>query len=184
MRAFLSLDIENEAVMREMVRAQEELARTGADLKLVERQNLHFTVKFFGEIAESQVPEIDKRIGSVELNQIDLLVAGVGVFPDLRYPRVIWAGVAPSDAGSITAVAESVIKAVNGIGEPEDHKFHPHITLARVRSGRNKEELARYIQENPARAFGASAVRTLKLKSSVLGPSGPSYTDVRAYPLR
>lgn len=184
MRAFLSLDIENEAVMREMVRAEEELASTGADLKLVERQNLHFTVKFFGEIAESQVPEIDKRIGDLELKQIDARVAGVGVFPDLRSPRVVWVGVAPPDADSVTSIGESVIAAVQGIGQPEDHEFHPHITLARVRSGRNKQELARYVQENAARAFGASPIRTLKLKSSVLGPNGPTYTDVKVYSLR
>ncbi|MBI3116099.1 MAG: RNA 2',3'-cyclic phosphodiesterase [Thaumarchaeota archaeon] len=183
MRAFLSLDIENEEVLREMVDAQGELARTGADLKLVERQNLHFTVKFFGEIPDSRIEEVDKRIKSVELKQADVRVAGVGAFPDLRRPRVVWAGVASQDVTSVTNIAVAVIKAVEGIGQPEDHTYHPHITLARIRSERNKQELVGYLERNRERMFGASRLRTLKLKSSTLTPRGPTYSEVKVYPL-
>jgi 2'-5' RNA ligase len=184
LRAFLSLDIGNEDVMREMLKTQEELGKTGADVKLVESQNLHFTVKFFGEISESQVEEIDRRIGSVELKQLEVEVFGVGAFPDFRNPRVVWAGVSPPGVAAVTGIAEPVIRAVDGIGEPEDHKFHPHITLARVRSGTNKQALARYIEDNRQRAFGTSPIRTLKLRSSTLTPRGPTYTDVRVYQLK
>lgn len=184
MRAFLSLDIENEDVMREMLRAQEEIAKTGADVKFVESQNLHFTVKFFGEVPESQVEEIDRRIRSVELKRLEVEVVGVGAFPDSRNPRVVWAGVSPSDVAVVAGIAEAIIKAVDGIGEPEDHNYHPHITLGRVRSGRNKQALARYIEGNRERAFGTSPIRTLKLRSSTLTPRGSKYTDVRVYQLR
>jgi 2'-5' RNA ligase len=167
-----------------MVEAQGELTKTGADLKRVESQNLHFTVKFFGELSESQVEEIDRRLKSVELKQLEVEVAGVGAFPDLRNPRVVWVGVAPPDVAMVTSIAETVIRAVDGIGEPEDHKYHPHITLARVRSGRNKQELVRFIESNRERDFGVSPVRTLKLKSSILTPRGPTYTDLKVYELK
>ncbi len=183
MRAFLSLDIENEEVLRKMIDAQGELVRTGADLKPVERQNLHFTVKFFGEIPDSRTAEVDERIKSVELKQVVVRVAGVGVFPDLRHPRVIWAGVAPQDVASVTNIAVAVIKAVEGIGQPEDHTYHPHITLARIRSERGKQELLGYLERNRERMFGASHLRTLKLKSSTLTPRGPTYSDLKVYPL-
>lgn len=184
MRAFLSLDIENEEVLRTMTEVQGELVKTSADLKLVERENLHFTVKFFGDIADSQVDKIDERLKGIDAGGTEVRVAGVGAFPDLRGPRVVWAGVGSQGAAELTSIAETVIKAVEGIGQPEDHEYHPHVTLARVRSGRNRQQLVNYIERNKERAFGTSYVRTLKLKSSALTPHGPTYADVKVYPLR
>lgn len=82
--------------MREnLMKVEEELKQTGADIKVVERENLHFTVKFLGEIPESIVEEIDKRLRTLVLQRMEVAVRGVGAFPDARRPRVVWAGVSP-----------------------------------------------------------------------------------------
>ena len=183
MRAFLAFEVSDQVVGR-LAAAGEELGRTRADLKIVRRDNLHFTVKFLGEISEEQVGEIDARLKGLELARFDVRVKGLGAFPDLRRPRVVWAGVAPESEESINGTASAFIAALEGIGQPEDRGFSPHITLARVRSPANVGELVSMLQLNAGRDFGVTTVSGLKLKSSVLSPSGPTYTDVREYGLR
>lgn len=182
MRAFLAFEVAD-AVTERLLVAEEEMKQTGADLTPVERANIHFTVKFLGDIPDSTTEEIDVRIKRLNLRAIELAVIGVGGFPDSRRPRVVWAGVAQEDKEEINSLSEGIIGALEGIGGPKDHEFHPHITLARVRSPRNGEVLASFIQKNSARDFGRTRIDSLKLKSSVLTPKGPIYSDVREYAL-
>ena len=167
-----------------LVRVEEELRQTRADIKLMERDNLHFTVKFLGEIPESVVDEVDRRMRGLALRRMEVGVRGLGAFPDLRRPRVVWAGVSPHDLPSVTNSGQQVIDALEGIGESDDRGFHPHITVARVRSPRNLESLAAVIRECSAKEFGRSTISALKLKSSDLTPGGPIYRDVKEYSLQ
>jgi len=171
-------------VRENLMRAEEELRQTRADIKLVDRENLHFTVKFLGEIPERMVEEVDKRIRALALRRMEVGVRGLGAFPDLRRPRVVWAGVAPQDLASVSNNGQQVIDALEGIGESDDRGFHPHITVARVRSPRNLEALSSVIRERSAKEFGRSTISALKLKSSDLTPSGPIYRDVKEYILQ
>jgi len=165
------------------VKAEEDLRQTRADVRLVEKENLHFTVKFIGEIPEDMIDDIDSRLGSLPLRRMEVGVRGLGAFPDARRPRVVWAGVAPRDLAEFTERGQRVIDALEGVGESDDRGYHPHTTLARVRSPRNAEALTALLREGAAREFGRTPITTLKLKSSVLGPTGPTYRDVRVYEL-
>lgn len=147
-------------------------------------ENLHFTVKFLGEVPDDTVKEVDRRLSGLALSSFEVRVRGVGAFPDIRRPRVVWAGVSPESAQAISSAALAFIGALEGVGRPEDHEFHPHITLSRVRSPRNSGALVSFLQQNADRDFGGSRITSLKLKSSVLSPGGPTYADVREYPLR
>jgi len=183
MRAFLAFETSPEVVDR-LVEVEEELRGTRADLKLVEKENLHFSVKFLGEIPDALVAEIDRRVGALKISRMDVGVHGLGAFPDLRRPRVVWAGVSEKDRQAVVASATGLIKALEGVGESDDRPYHPHITLGRVRSPRNQEALVSVITENSNLDFGSSTVVALKLKSSTLTPNGPIYRDVREYPLQ
>ncbi len=182
MRAFLAFEVAEEVTAR-LLAAGEELKRTGADMSMVGRDNIHFTVKFLGDVPEGTVAEIDARIQRLGLRSIEVAVRGVGVFPDLQRPRVVWAGVAADDEKAMETLSNGVIEALDGIGRPDDHEFHAHITLARVRGPRNKEALVSYVRKNAALDFGTTKIRSLKLKSSLLTPSGPIYSDIREYAL-
>jgi RNA 2',3'-cyclic 3'-phosphodiesterase len=171
-------------VRENLMKVEEELKQTQADIKLVERENLHFTVKFLGEIAESAVEEIDKRMRTLALQRMEVDVRGLGAFPDARRPRVVWAGVSPQDLASISNSGQQVIDALEGIGESDERGFHPHITVARVRSPRNLEALAFVMRERSAKEFGSSSITALKLKSSSLTPNGPTYRDIKEYNLQ
>ena len=184
MRAFVAIEVPRESVIREMVSVQEELKKTQADLKIVSRENLHFTVKFLGEISEWQAREADKRLKSLELNRAAVTLEGVGAFPSLGHPNIIWAGVAQGDRGKIVPIAERVIAELRGIGEEDSRPYQPHITLARVGSTAKREALVSFLQINATRKLGDAELTHLKLKSSELTPRGPVYSDVGVYPLR
>ncbi len=182
MRAFVALEVQ-EGVLNSLVGFQEELSSIGADLKLVERPNVHFTVKFLGEIGEAQAAEAKARLEKLQLKGGEVEVRGTGAFPAPNRPRVVWAGVAREHEATIGPLAQQVILSLEGIGERDDRPFRAHITLARVRSGRNARQLGDFLRTNSDRSFGVTTLSELKLKSSLLTPSGPVYSDVGVYHL-
>ncbi len=183
LRAFLAFDVSPE-VKKNLMKVEEELKQTRADLKPVERENLHFTVKFLGEIPESMVEEVDRRVKALALRRLEVDVRGLGAFPDVRRPRVVWAGVAPHELASISSSGQQVIDALEGVGETDERGFHAHITVARVRSPRNLEALAAMLRDCSTREFGRTSITALKLKASTLTPSGPTYRDIKEYALQ
>jgi 2'-5' RNA ligase len=183
LRAFVALEISDEGVLDSLVSFQNELAATGADLKLVERQNLHFTVKFLGQISEAQAGEADRRLKELRLEGAVVSVAGVGAFPNAHRPSVVWAGVGQSDEAKVRPIAEAVISALVGIGESDRRPFQAHVTLARIRTGSNTRALANQIRDNSQRAFGTVKLTTFRMKSSLLTPRGPVYSDLGVYSL-
>jgi 2'-5' RNA ligase len=182
-RAFLAFDISHDAVERLMV-AQDELRNTRADVGLVAKENLHFTVKFLGDVPDEAVDDVDARVAGLKLAPFEVLMEGLGVFPDFQRPRIVWAGVSASDEPAIISTAEAVIEALDGIGKPEERDFLAHVTIGRVKSSRNIEELVAFARANAKRDFGRTKISSLKLKSSLLTPSGPIYKDVREYVLK
>jgi RNA 2',3'-cyclic 3'-phosphodiesterase len=179
LRAFVAIDLPR-SVLDSLVEFQDELSATGGDLKLVERENLHFTVKFLGEISEAQASEVLSRLGRLRLRKGVVDVTGAGAFPSPRRPRVIWVGVARESEEVIGPIAREVIGTLEGIGERDDRPFQAHITLGRVRSQRNSREIGEFLEKHSERSFGAAELSALKLKSSRLTPSGPVYNDVGA----
>lgn len=183
MRAFVAIEIPNPQVLERLVAFQAELEGTRADLKAVERENLHFTVKFLGEVGEADAAEVDRRLKGMSLPRASITVKGVGAFPSVSRPRVVWAGVGEGDAEKVRGIAEPVIQSLAGIGERDDRPFQAHLTLARVRSGANGQNLELLLRESRDRAFGPVEIREFKLKSSVLTSKGPIYSDVGVYNL-
>ena len=182
MRAFVALEIPG-PVVDSLVRAQKELEGTDADIKLVERENLHLNLKFLGDISGPEASEAGARLGKLALKGADVAVRGVGAFPVVNRPRVVWAGVAQEHEQLVLPIAQGVISALEGIGERDDRPFRPHITLGRVRSPRNSRALAEFLQKNSRREFGSFHLKEIKLKSSTLTTNGPVYRDEGVYSL-
>ena len=183
MRLFVALDLPG-PVLDALVRFQRELTATGADIKQVERENLHFTVKFLGEVAEAAAAEAKSRLAALPLQGAEVELRGVGAFPDRLRPRVVWAGVSRAHSLLIEPIAKEVSAALEGIGESDTRPFQAHVTLARVRSPKNARGLSALIGEASEVSFGPVKLTELKLKSSRLTPAGPVYSDIGVYRLR
>jgi RNA 2',3'-cyclic 3'-phosphodiesterase len=183
LRAFVALEVPGQ-VLDALVDFQRSLSNTGADLKLVERENLHFTIKFLGYITDTQIEEAKSRLGKISIPGAEIEVRGTGAFPKAANPRVVWAGAAPKDEDTVSSIAREVARSLEGIGERDDRPFRAHITLARVRSPKNSRLLEELILNEADRPFGVAKLADLKLKSSVLTSSGPIYEDIGVYPLR
>ncbi|MCW4008216.1 MAG: RNA 2',3'-cyclic phosphodiesterase [Candidatus Bathyarchaeota archaeon] len=178
-RSFIAFDIESDAVLRRVAAAQSLLAQTGADLKLVEPKNIHITLRFLGNITPSMIEKIFEEMKRIQFTPFNVQIKGIGAFPDLRYPRVVWAGITEG-ADQLKSIFSQLEPRLRGLGFAPDSKgFSPHLTIARVRSGRNKAQLARFIIENASYDFGSVAANCLRLKKSDLTPKGPIYSTLK-----
>jgi len=178
-RSFIAFDINNPSVLQKFKDAQDSLVGTGADLKLVDPQNIHMTLRFLGDIPTHMVDQIHEGMSRVVFSAFDCEVHGLGVFPNLRYARVVWAGIRKG-ADELKTVADQLEPQLRRIGLRADPRgFSPHLTLARVKTGRNISELASVIQELANYEFGVVRAGCLRLKKSVLTPKGPIYSTLQ-----
>lgn len=178
-RAFFSFDIEDQAVIRRLTQVQGRLLSSGADLKSVKPQNIHLTIRFLGDISPTMVDAIYEEMKQISFSPFTVELNGLGAFPKLTYPRVIWAGIRQG-AEELQNVFGQLEPRLRGLGfKPDNKGFSPHLTIARVRTGRNKVELVKRIQELENYEFGAIKVNCLRLKKSDLTPRGPIYSTLR-----
>jgi len=180
-RSFLAFDLENETVRKRLAAVQNLLVQTGADLKLVEPHNIHMTIRFLGDIASHMVEKVFEEMQKVQFNPFDVRISGLGVFPDLRYPRVVWVGIAEG-ADQLKNVFSQLEPRLRGLGFTPDSKgFSPHLTIARVKSGKNKAQLAEFVTKNASYDFGSVKAECLRLKKSELTPKGPIYSTLKEF---
>jgi 2'-5' RNA ligase len=178
-RSFLAFDIENAEVIERMEAAQGLLVQTSADLRLVQPRNIHLTIRFLGYMPPQLVEKIFDEMKKVQFTPFEVRISGVGAFPDLRYPRVVWAGIT-SGAEQLKDVFNQLEPRLQGLGFTPDPKgFSPHLTIARVRSGRNKQQLAELVAKNADYNFGTVKAQCLRLKRSILSPKGPTYSTLK-----
>jgi 2'-5' RNA ligase len=178
-RSFLSFDIEDQRILRRLGEAQAMLANSGADLKLVKPENIHMTVRFLGDIQPPMVDVIHEEMKQVSFTPFTLELEGLGAFPKPNYPRVVWAGIRKG-ANELKDVFEQLEPRLRGLGfKPDTKGFSPHLTIARVRTGRNKAGLAERVRELEDFEFGTVKAECLRLKKSDLTPRGPIYTNLR-----
>ncbi|MGA2768964.1 MAG: RNA 2',3'-cyclic phosphodiesterase [Candidatus Bathyarchaeia archaeon] len=178
-RSFVAFDIDSESVMKRLTEVQGLLVGTGADLKVVDPKNIHITLRFLGNVRTDTVENIFDGMKKVQFVPFDVKICGVGAFPDIRYPRVVWAGITEG-ADNLRKIFGQLEPHLRSLGFAPDPKgFSPHLTIARVRSGRNKAELARFISENVDCEFGTIRAACLRLKRSDLTPKGPIYSTLK-----
>ena len=181
-RSFIAVDVEEERVINQIRTVQRDLLATGADLKIVEPQNLHFTLHFLGDVNPSRITELSEILEEVDMPSFQVELEGLRCFRPSR-PRVVWIGV--------TRGAEQLIQLQGFLAARlrqhrfpvERRKYSPHITVARVRSGTNRSQLIRLLQQLDKHNFGQIQVNTVKLKKSTLTPRGPIYEDLKVKPL-
>jgi len=155
------------------------LIDTGADLKLVKPQNIHVTMRFLGNISMPMVDLIYEEMKQIFFARFDIELKGLGAFPSLRYARVVWTGI-QKGADELVNVSNQLEPRLRRLGfKPDSKGFSPHLTIARVRTGRHKAELVKCVEDLTDYEFGVINADYLRLKKSVLTPKGPIYTTLR-----
>jgi 2'-5' RNA ligase len=184
MRSFVAVPVPPD-VRGRLVLVQEALRRAQADVRWVEPENLHLTLKFLGDLGE---PEVDRLRELLEQEarrwpELSLRYEGVGFFPSSGLPRVVWAG-ARGDLEKLAGLAQAVERAALEVGVPrEGRPFVAHLTLGRVKSGRRVEALRSALENQREASFGAQSVRGFVLLKSTLTPQGSVYEPLAEFTL-
>ncbi len=181
-RSFISIDLEDRQILSRIASILSSLQSLGGDLKPVERENIHLTLKFLGNVPGPRLGEVKSSLQQVIFSAFTAEIKGAGAFPNLNHMNVVWVGV-NEGWSQVEQIYEQVEKLLSGLGFRREHRpFSPHITIARVRSGRKRDEVARFLQRLTEESFGTITVDKIRLKQSILSSSGPKYSTLLEIP--
>jgi len=179
MRAFIAIEL-SEEIKEALARIQSRLKYAGADVKWVEKSNIHLTLKFLGEIDEKKRDAVKAALDEIakDFTPFEIALKDIGAFPDIDFPRVIWTGL-DKGAKESTELAARIDEKLSKIGlEKETRPFAAHLTLGRVRSGKNKAALREKVTSHKSQVTSSQLVSSLILFQSKLTPAGSIYTKL------
>ena len=189
LRLFVAISVPEEIKGR-LDKLQRELReRLGHSLiSWTRSENIHLTLRFLGDVQSNRLEELTGSLAAAIAPQVplNLVVSGLGCFPNTRRPRVLWAGI-HDEAGELPELARAVGRATDSFSsKPAGERFAGHLTLARIRQiGRDGSlTLERFVQEAPTRDIGSWRTETVELIRSELHPTGSRYTILSQLPLR
>lgn len=176
-RSFVAVEVPGE-IMGQAQKLITRLKQADADVKWVEPHNMHFTVKFLGNVRDNDLGELSLALAQAtrDLKPFELEVVGAGAFPNIKRPRTIWLGVREG-AEPFVELYEAIEDRLFDLGyRGEGRRFTPHLTLGRVRaSSPGAGRLAQLLEENAEFEAGPMYVDEVVIFSSTLGPKGPTY---------
>jgi len=153
-------------------------------LKLVERENIHLTLRFLGNVDNTMIDRIINELKFIsETEKFEISLKGLGAFPNLNHIRVIWVGVSQGDE-TMKKIQKEIENKLSTLNFKIDNRFHSHFTIARVKSLREKEKMQKFIREKSSREFGNFCVKKIELMESKLSPRGPTYSILHKFNLK
>jgi 2'-5' RNA ligase len=178
MRSFIAIEVPDE-VKTAVAALQDELKLAAADVAWINTENIHLTLKFLGEIEKKIADEIGNICAQIvgEFQPFSLGIKGTGVFPNARHPRVLWIGL-DGEVETLERLQERLDERLTSIGfDPEEKDFSPHLTVGRVRSGKNARELLAKANDYPLPPMSFVVEEILLMKSD-LHPAGAQYSEL------
>ncbi|MEN6321281.1 MAG: RNA 2',3'-cyclic phosphodiesterase [Syntrophaceae bacterium] len=182
-RSFLAVELPPE-VLNEIIGIQGRLKKTlQGYISWVRPTGIHLTLKFFGNIAEVEIPNISQAVQNaiVNVKPFTLNVRRFGAFPDMKRPRVLWLGL-DGDIDVLIQLQKEMDKGFQECGfQKEERTFRPHLTLARVKEPKGVIGLAKIIEKSEDYKAGSLTVSSLTLFKSELTPKGAIYTKLALF---
>ena len=174
MRTFVTVEINNDEVLESIKKIQSDLDLRAKPVAL---ENIHFTLLFLGEISEQISFKVQEALSSIKFVEFDVEFQGIGAFPKVSQPRVIWVGTDEKGGEQLCNLASQVESALSPLGFQRDKPFRSHVTIFRIKNKvRNiSDKLTKFSSEK----FGIQRVSEIKFKQSVLTPEGPNYSDLQ-----
>jgi len=183
MRTFVAIKIDVEPVMEEAIRTLQRNLR-GERIKWVDIRNLHLTLFFLGETPDSRIDAIVAGLKGVmdESEPLGITLSGMGVFRNVRDPRVIWIGI--DDNPALLKLQSGISDILVGFGyRKENRPFRPHLTIGRPKSIHNRQNLMEEIEKNRNKFLQELVVREVVFYESILKEKGPEYRIIEAFRL-
>lgn len=184
MRAFLAIEVPD-ALKQGLSDLRDRLRKSGARASWVATENMHLTLRFLGDITENDIERLGVPVeeACAACAPLALSIIGAGAFPGLRRPSVLWAGVQEA-SGALTELQARLETAAQSIGlSSEKKRFHPHITLARIKEPRQTGNLPVLLEAEAQFAGGDFCAAYVTLFSSELTRQGAIYRRLREFPL-
>jgi RNA 2',3'-cyclic 3'-phosphodiesterase len=174
-RAFIAVDLDHQVIERIYSAVDDLKARIPA-IRWLPKANLHLTLKFLGNIEEGQIDVISTALRKQlrPFPRCTINAKGLGVFPDLRRPKILWVGLTGKELSQLAAMVESSLISLNFA--PEKRRFTPHLTIGRWRQfDRPPKTLGQELESWRNFEFGTCTVEQIILFQSVLKPEGATY---------
>ncbi len=185
-RTFVAIKVPDDRAEK-LQRLQTLIAPTLTGARWVEPDKFHVTLAFLGDVPDEDLNPICIAVAEAvkDFRPIDLAILGLGVFPDQERPRVVWAGL-EGEIEAMGAIQKAIVAAVTNAGyPPDDDRFHPHITLGRLKPKRDETTdcgpLLRHHERWRGGSFHVSEVVTF---ASQFTAEGPAYVALGRAPLR
>lgn len=178
-RCFVAIEIP-ETIQTLLTSAQEELRKFVRGVSWVKRENIHLTLRFLGDVTPNQISVIKYSIEQVTdtRSPFSMELGGIGAFPNLSRPRIIWAGV-KIGADEVVAIAREIDLRLSRRGYERDGKpFRPHLTLARLKSRTNLKPLIDVFQQYDTISGARMMVKQVRIVQSQLRRGGAVYTPL------
>ena len=173
MRAFIAIEMPKE-IKEILLEAQKQINTEKA--KIRPAKAFHLTLKFLGEVDETKVEEIKQKLSEIKFDSFETSLTNIGVFPNESYVRVVWAGLDDSE-NKITNLQKEIDSKMETLGFKKDIRFHPHVTLARVKFVKDKQDFIKDLKEIKIKKESFQ-ITEFKLIKSILTPEGPIYEDL------
>lgn len=182
-RSFLAIELDEDLVPK-ISALQKEFKKTNANIKYVSSQNMHFTLKFFGNIDLDMAEDIADAVERVIKNysSFDLKIRNCGCFPNKNVIKVLWLGL--EEGSPIKSLQKDLDKEFKKLGFKKEKNFISHLTIGRVKSPKNKKEIRSTIEKLENIEIGQMNVSRICLKKSTLTPQGPIYEDIKVFELK
>ena len=190
MRSFVAIPL-SKAAVHALRRVQGKLGQGpgGQACRWVRPENIHLTLKFLGDIPVSDAPRISVAVqeACAVHAPFDIILSRLGCFPNPQHPRVLWVGI-EGDAKALSQLQRSVEHALSALGYPsESRPFSPHLTIARIKNGARRADIAalgQTVGTSSLGEIGRVTVENALLMRSDIRPSGPIYTALARADLR
>lgn len=176
-RSFVSIDVSSKNCINELQdKILDEEGWEIHQVKPVEKQNLHFSIIFLGEVSPTILERLKSKLLCLKFEPFTIIYTGLGVFPSATNPRIIWMGTDLEGGERLSNLARRLVESIKDVGFTPDKPFIPHVTLFRLKDSRLRVQdmLKRY---NNVR-FGSDLIDRINLKRSELTPSGAIYSDI------
>ncbi len=142
--------------------------------------NFHLTLKFLGDVHAEEISVVTEAVENVAAKQpaFSIEFGGIGAFPTLTRPRVIWVGL-KHGAATVSRLAKAVNLELKPLDFPADNRFHPHLTLGRVKRPMNLKPLKNILQKYDTIDGAMVSVSEIAVMQSQLHPNGAIYTPLK-----